>query len=224
MLIEKMEELKKMLTSYSYHVQNMIEMGIKGLVERNKILLEEVIQHKEPVANRKELDIEESCITIIARYDPKAVDLRTVLMVMKINNDLERIADHAVNISESALKLLEMPSLKPLIDIPHMADKAKEMLKLSIVSFIDENCTLAEEVLKSDDSLDKIYSQLIRELLTYMLNDHSAIERSFLLMKIAHDFERIGDLSTNICEDVVYMVNAEVIKHLGDQGKTTDWS
>jgi len=191
----------------------MIELSVKGLVERNEKLLNEVINEKEPIANKKELEIEETCITIIARYDPKAVDLRTVLMAMKINNDLERIADHAVNICEGSLTLINKPELKPLIDIPRMAEKATEMLNSAITAFIDENVDLADSVLNEDDVLDKYHYQLTRELLTYMIQDPSAIERSFLLMKISHDLERIGDLSTNICEDIIYMVDAKVIKH-----------
>ncbi|MDD3051209.1 MAG: phosphate signaling complex protein PhoU [Candidatus Cloacimonetes bacterium] len=213
MLSGSIENLKKDVISYSFHTQSMIELSVKGLVERNEKLLNEVINEKEPIANKKELEIEETCITIIARYDPKAVDLRTVLMAMKINNDLERIADHAVNICEGSLTLINKPELKPLIDIPRMAEKATEMLNSAITAFIDENVDLADSVLNEDDVLDKYHYQLTRELLTYMIQDPSAIERSFLLMKISHDLERIGDLSTNICEDIIYMVDAKVIKH-----------
>ena len=213
MLSGSIENLKKDVISYSFHTQSMIELSVKGLVERNEKLLNEVINEKEPIANKKELEIEETCITIIARYDPKAVDLSTVLMAMKINNDLERIADHAVNICEGSLTLINKPELKPLIDIPRMAEKATEMLNSAITAFIDENVDLADSVLNEDDVLDKYHYQLTRELLTYMIQDPSAIERSFLLMKISHDLERIGDLSTNICEDIIYMVDAKVIKH-----------
>jgi phosphate transport system protein len=213
MLQENMHVLKKAIISYSNFVQEMIESSIKGLIEKNEKTLNEIINDKEPLANEQEMDIEEQCITIIAKFDPKAVDLRAVLMAMKISNDLERMADHAVNISQAGINLIDKPEIKPMVNIATMARLAMKMLSNSITAFVDENTLLANSVLVEDDVLDKYHFQLTKELLAYMVHEPATVERSFLLMKISHNLERIGDLSTNICEDVIYMVDAKVIKH-----------
>jgi len=213
MLQENMEILNKAIISYSYQAQEMIELSIKGLIEKRENLLKEIIHTKEPLANQREIEIEELCVTIIARYDPKAVDLRSVLMAMKINNDLERIADHAVNISKASLRLIDKAEIKPMVNIAHMARIAIKMLKNAISAFVDQNTHLAKSVLKEDDILDKYHYQLTKELLSCMVHDSATVERSFSLMKISYNLERIGDLSTNVCEDIIYMVEAKVIKH-----------
>jgi len=130
-----------------------------------------------------------------------------------MNNDLERMGDHAVNIAESSLFLIERPPVKPLIDIPNMAKVTMEMLRNSINSFINENAKLAKTVCERDYIVDGLRDQILRELITFMSSDPSTIERSIHLMRISSNLERIADLSTNICEDVIFMVEGRVIKH-----------
>ncbi|MDP2652818.1 MAG: phosphate signaling complex protein PhoU [Candidatus Omnitrophota bacterium] len=213
MLEEKMSLLKRELIFFATLVQGMIEKSITGLLKREKALLSTLIQEDEIRANGYESKIDEDCIQLIAQYEPKAKDLRTVMMIAKITKDLERMADHSVNISESGLFLLEKPPLKPLIDIPRMADITRKMLKDSIDAFVNEDIALAKDVCPRDNEVDNILEQLFRELVTYMISDVTTIERALNLIRISHNIERIADLSTNISEDVIFMVEGKVISH-----------
>jgi phosphate transport system protein len=191
----------------------MIEKSIKGLVQRDKGMLTEVIEEQEPKENMLEMEIDEACIQLTACYQPQAKDLRTIMMVLKMNNDLERMGDEAVNISEGALLLIDRPEVKPLIDIPRMAQEARKMLEDSIKAFMNENTQLAQKVCERDDLVDGLRDQVLRELITFMASDPSVIEPSILLIRISRSLERIADLCTNICEDVIYMVEGRIIKH-----------
>ena len=212
-LDEKINSLKRTLIDYATLVEGMIDKSMKGILKKDRILLTEIIQQDEPKTNDFEIEIEEACTTFIAQYEPKAKDLRTVLMILKINNDLERIGDHAGNIAESGLFLIERPEVKPLIDIPKMAESSIKMLKDSISSFINEDAQLAKSVCERDSVVDRLLEQIIKELSAFMIQDSLTIERSMHLIRVAHNLERIADLSTNICEDVIYMVEGRVIKH-----------
>jgi len=213
LLDEKINTLKKTLIAYAELIQSMVEKSIKGLLEKNETLLKQVIEKDEPRANDYEIEIDEICTTLIVTLQPKAIDLRTILMIMKMNNDLERIGDHAVNISQSAFTLIDQPLVKPLIDIPRMADEAKHMINDAITSFINKDSHLAKTVCERDSVVDSLRNQIIRELITYMITDASTIERALHLLNISKNLERIADLSTNICEDVIFLVDARVIKH-----------
>ena len=160
-----------------------------------------------------EIEIDKLCIKILALYHPEAEDLRTVTMIMKINNDLERIGDHAVNISEKAIYLADKPPVKPLIDIPKMAEKAMEMLRESLDSFVNKNEDLAVQVCRKDDEVDLLETQVIRELITYMIADPTVIDRAIYLILVARDLERVADLTTNIAEDTFYIASGKVLKH-----------
>ncbi len=210
---EKLTELKKELIEFATLVEHMIAKSIKGLVTRNKQMLNDVLHNDEPKANALDIKLDELCTTLIAQYQPMAKDLRTILMIFKMNDDLERMADHAVNISESGLYLLESPTVKPLIDIPEMEAVAARMVKDSITAFINENAALAKDVCARDSVIDTLRDTVYRELFSVMSTDPSTIERSLHLMRIARNLERIADLSTNICEDVIFMVDGKVIKH-----------
>jgi phosphate transport system protein len=213
MLAERLTNIKKKLIDYAILVENMIDKSLDGLLEREKESLVEVIEKDEARSNKFELELDEMCITCIAQFEPKARDLRTILMVMKINNDLERIADHAVNIAESGLFLIERPPVKPLMDIPRMAQIAVKMLKDSISAFINEDAELAYNVSIRDNDVDALRDQIVRELVTFMSSAPATIERAFQLMRISNNLERISDLSTNISEDIIFMVQGRVIKH-----------
>ena len=218
MLSERITNTKKKLIEYAGLVEKMIDKSLDGLLEKEREPLVEVIEKDEVRANKFELEIDELCISCIAQFQPKAKDLRTILMVLKINNDLERIADHAVNIAESALFLIERPSIKPLIDIPRMAQIAVNMLEDSITAFINENSELAYEVVIRDSGVDALRDQILRELVTFMSSEPTTIERAFQLIRISTNLERISDLSTNICEDIIFMVLGKVIKHQEGEG------
>jgi phosphate transport system protein len=213
MLGEKIKELRRELIEYATFVESMIDKSISGLLKKNREQLNEVIEKDEPKANSTEIMLDKLCTVMIAQFQPKAKDLRTILMALRINGDLERVADYAVNISKSALFLIEHPQVKPLIDTPKMAEESVKMLKDSISSYISEDSALAQNVCERDNIVDELGDKILRELIIFMSAEPETIERSLNLLKIARSLERIADLSTNICEDVIFMVEGEVIKH-----------
>ncbi len=213
MLKGRLDELREKLMQSGSLVEGMVEKSIRGLVQGEKAVLLEVIEKDEPKENELEVEIEEVCTSLTARYQPQAKDLRTIMMVSKINNDLERMGDEAVNIAEAGLFLIERPEVKPLIDIPRMAEEAEGMMRDSLNSFMNEDTRLAKSVCERDDIVDGLRDQILRELITFMASDPTTIERSIHLIRISRSLERIADLSTNISEDIVYMVDARTIKH-----------
>ena len=211
-LEEETGKLKKMLFEMASSVEEMIAKSIKALEENNMILAEDVIKSDDKV-NEMEIEIDNQCIRILALLHPEAEDLRTVTMIMKINNDLERIGDHAVNIAEMTLYLADKPPVKPLIDIPKMAKKAIEMLQESLDSFVNKDAELAVQVCRKDDEVDALEPQIVRELVTYMISDPQTIDRALTLILIARGLERVADLATNIAEDAYYMASGKILKH-----------
>jgi phosphate transport system protein len=211
-LEEEISKLKKMLFEMASSVEEMIAKSIKALKDRNMIMAEEVIKSDHKI-NDMEIEIDNQCIRILALYHPEAADLRTVSMIMKINNDLERIGDHAVNIAEKTIYLADKPPVKPLIDIPKMADKAIQMLQESLDAFVNKDAELAIEVCKKDDDVDALEPQIVRELVTYMISDPQTIDRSLTLILIAREIERVADLATNIAEDTYYIASGKMLKH-----------
>jgi phosphate transport system protein len=213
MVERKIEEVKEKLIEFSEIVKGMLKKSIKGLVERDERLLKEVIEEDEMKCNDLEIEIDEMCIHIIAQFEPRAKHLRTIFLALKMNNDLERMGDHAVNISQSGLFLISKPQVKPLLDIPRMAEEVSKMLEDSLKSFVNEDAALAKSVCERDDIIDDYRDQIVRELITYMVSDPSTIERALHLIRISGNLERIADLTTNICEDVIFMVKGELMKH-----------
>jgi len=216
MLEEKLNFLKEKIIGYADHIEKMLEKAIEGLLSKKGELLKEVIELDEKKANEYEIEIDEVCIDLIALYQPKAKDLRTILMILKMNNDFERMGDHVVNIAQSALFLIEREPVKPLIDIPRMAEETIKMLKDALKAFMTEDSDLAKNVCERDFLIDNLRDQIFRELFTYMLSDPKTIERAFHLIRITQNLERIADLSTNLGEDVIYIVEAKIIKHHKD--------
>jgi len=211
-LEEEINKLKKMLFEMASSAEEMIAKSIKALQENNMILAEEIIKSDDKV-NKMEIEIDNQCIRILALFHPEAEDLRTVTMIMKINNDLERIGDHAVNIAEKVIYLADKPPVKPLIDIPKMAEKAIEMLQESLDSFVNKDAELAIQVCKKDDEVDALEPQIVRELITYMISDPQTIDRALTLIFIARALERVADLATNIAEDTYYIASGKILKH-----------
>ena len=165
--------------------------------------------------DQMEVEVEESCLKTLALYQPVAIDLRLIISVLKINSDLERMGDQAINITERAESLLAVPTLKPLIDIPRMADIAQEMLKDALDAFVNGDDELAYRTILRDDSLDQLKDQIFRELLTFMMSDPTTIPRAMDLILVSRHLERIGDHATNICEDVIFMVKGKDVRHQG---------
>lgn len=218
-LEERLVELRKTLIEFATLVERMIESSIKGLERREKELLDSVAQIDEPKANELDIKLDELCASLIAQYQPMAKDLRIILMIFKMNEALERMADHAVNISESGLYLLETPAVKPLIDIPEMATVAAQMLRDSIAAFINEDAGLAKSVCARDSIIDDLRDKTYKELIDVMSEDSSTIKRCLHLMRISRNLERIADLSTNMCEDIIFIVEGKVIKHHHTNGQ-----
>ena len=189
-----------------------IGLAVKALVSRDAELARQVIA-SDDVINTLEIEIDELCLRTMALYQPEATDLRFLAMALKIDNDLERMGDQAVNIAERTLDLLKEPLLKPLIDIPRMAEVAQRMVKESLDAFIHQDVERARAVCRRDDEVDRYDDQIFRELLTYMMEDPKAITRSVNLILVSRHLERIADHATNIAEDVIYLVEGKTIKH-----------
>lgn len=208
----ELKALRESLIYMSSLAEEAIAKATKALVDRNIELAEEVIRQDNAI-DELEIEIDKQCLRLLALRQPIAIDLRFISSAMKINGQLERIGDEAVNIAERALGLLKEPRLKPLIDIPRLAVMAQEMVKDSINSFINKNADLARSVCKRDDEVDALNTQIFRELLTYMMEDQATISRAIQLIFTARHLERIADHATNIAEDVVYIVLGSDIRH-----------
>jgi phosphate transport system protein len=219
MIHEKIIELKENIILQANDVEKMIEHCINGFTQKDKNILTKVIDTEEVRINKNEIKIDELYTSILALHHAEAKELRTILMISKMNIDLERVADQCVNFAESAIFLIEKPMVKPLVDIPRMAELAKKMLNDSINSFTNEDPSLAENVCIRDEEIDNLNEQIVRELLTYMIEDPKTIERSYHLIRIAHNIEKIADLSTNIAEEVVFIAEGRDIKHHKFNGK-----
>ncbi len=218
LLEEKLNNLKEKLITCANLVVSMVRESIRALTEKDPELAKRVIEEEEKKVNEHEIEIEKEAIALIALHQPEATPLRTIVMIIKINNDLERIGDHAVNIAQAALYLIPKPYVKPLIDIPRMAEKAIGMLTDSLNAFLRGDVQLARDVLQRDNEVDALRDQIFRELITFMLADPKTIERGFQLILIGRNLERIADLATNIAEDVIFIEEGSVIKH-GRSGK-----
>ncbi|HNZ27926.1 MAG TPA: phosphate signaling complex protein PhoU [Spirochaetota bacterium] len=213
MITAKIIDLKKSILFQAATVEKMIGKAIKGLVEKNRKLLNEVIEEDEELVNKYDISIDEKCVALLALYHPEAKDLRTVITISKMGIDLERIGDSAVNIAESALYLISKPAVKPFKTLPKLADETIKMLDGSINAFVNEDAESAIEICRSDYIVNEMRDQIIRELITYMATDPHAIERSIHLIRISDNLERVADLSTNIAEDTVYIATGKIIKH-----------
>src|SRR3989338_2525505 len=209
---EELKSLKQRLLQMADTSQEMIGLSVRSLVERNAALTQQVFELEQKV-NHMEIEIEEEVLRLLALRQPAGGDLRLLTAILKINKDLERVADQAVNISEIAVYLMKEPPLKPLIDIPHMAALAQKMIKNSLQAFVDQNPALAEQVCRDDDEVDKLNEQVFRELLTYMMNDPKSIQRAVDLILVGRNLERVADHATNISEDVIFIVEGKNIKH-----------
>lgn len=209
---EELEQLKARLLVMGGLAENRLRTAIQGLVEGDAELLERVLAGDEPI-NQLHVEIDDRCVKLLALHQPMAADLRAIVSAVKINSDLERVGDLAVNTAEAAHRYQTHPPVKPLIDIPRMATIAQEMLHDALQSYIDRDVKLAAAVLDRDDELDALKRLVAKELMGYMQKDKATVAPSFELILISRHLERIGDHATNIAEDVIFMVSARDIRH-----------
>jgi len=185
---------------------------IEALESRDLALVAQVMTGDEPI-NQLHIEIDNRCFRLLALYQPMATDLRAIVSAVKINTDLERVGDLAVNISEAAQRYTTHPPVKKLIDIPTMGAIAQAMLRDALDAYVRRDTALAHAVLHADDQLDTLKTQVFRDLLTYMLKDATTVEPALDLILISRHLERIGDHATNIAEDVIFMVSAQDVRH-----------
>jgi phosphate transport system protein len=213
MLQDQIRNLKERLVGYARLVEGMIESSTLALASRDPAPLDEVTGVREHRANALEVELDAAATAVIAQFQPKARDLRTVLMVLGITNDLERLGDHAVNIADAARWLLAYTPAPTPPSVPVMAAVAVRMVDDAISAFIAGDAALARNVCEADQAVDDLADEILREAVAAMACNPSAIEAGLRVLKIAGNLERIADLATNIGEDVVYMVEGRVIKH-----------
>lgn len=209
---DELAALKQRLLAMGGLAEERVRDAVIGLSQREADRLSRVLSGDEPV-NDLHIEIDDRCFKLLALHQPMAVDLRVIVAAVKINTDLERVGDLAVNIAEAGKRYLQHPPVKPLIDIPRMGEIAQGMLRDALDAFVRRDVELAESVLAEDDKLDALKTQIFRELLTYMLQDASTIEGALDLILISRHLERIGDHATNVAEDVIFMVSARDVRH-----------
>lgn len=212
-LEDKIAELRQQLITMAGIVEEMIANSVRALVNKEAALAETVLSRDEDRVNRLEVENQDAAINLIALHQPEAKDLRTIAMIVMINDVLERLGDHAVNIAQGAQYLIARPQVKPLVSIPKMADQAVAMLKDSLDAFTRGDPELARSVCARDNAVDELNLSVRSELITTMVADSGTIERALKLILISLNLERIADLATNIAEDVIYMTSGEIIKH-----------
>jgi phosphate transport system protein len=215
---EELGTLQTRLLEMGGLAEERVRASVHGLVARDLEITDRVLRGDEPI-NQLHVEIDERCFRLLALYQPMATDLRGIVAAVKINSDLERVGDLAVNIAEAARRYAMHPPVKQLIDIPRMGEIAQEMLHDALDSYVRRDTALARSVLKCDDELDGLKTQVFRELLTYMLQDAATIEASLDLILVSRHLERIGDHATNIAEDVIFMVSAQDVRHHAPQAE-----
>jgi phosphate transport system protein len=218
---DQLQELKARLVTMGTAAESMIERAVKSLLERDGARLPEVFKTEQEV-NELHIEVDERVINLIALHHPVARDLRMAVMCSKIAGELERIGDQAVNICQNTTELLRYPPLKPLIDIPLMAEIARRMLRESLDAFVRQDPVLAQKVLDTDDEVDAFKNQIFRELLTYMMSDPGTIPRALALILISRNLERVGDHATNVAEEVIYAAQGRDVRHHHEEQKRTE--
>ena len=209
---EELDALKSRLLEMGGLAEDRVRRSVVALVERDPAEIERILAGDEAI-NQLHIEIDNRCFKMLALHQPVAADLRAVVAAVKINTDLERVGDLAVNIAEASKRYILHPPVKKLIDIPRMAEIAQVMLRDALDAYVQRDIGLAQHVLNEDDKLDALKTQIFRELLTYMLQDTSTIEPSLDLILISRHLERIGDHATNVAEDVIFMVSARDVRH-----------
>jgi phosphate transport system protein len=205
----RLREIQNDVLAMGSMVDKAIDRSVEALKKRDLKLAEQVTSDDKMI-DQKRFEIEENCVELIATQQPMASDLRTIISVFSIITDLERIGDHAEGIAKIVLMIGDEPPLKPLIDLPRMAEKTRDMLKRSLGAFIDRDADAARQIVAEDDEVDNLYTQVFRELLTFMAEDPKTITRATRLIWVAHNLERSADRVTNICERIVFTVTGKM--------------
>ncbi|MEO0185484.1 MAG: phosphate signaling complex protein PhoU [candidate division WOR-3 bacterium] len=209
---EELKSLKNEVLTMATMVEDSISKSLEALKKRDLKIAHEIKEIDKRI-DKMEIAIEERCIELIARHQPVGSDLRFLIGAIKMNNDLERMGDHAVNIADCVKFLVEQPRIKPISNIWTMAKIVNEMLKESVDSFIANDAVRAQKVCERDSAVDEMRNEVIRIMLTYMLEEPEKIGSAIQYFLVAKNLERIADLSTNICEDTIYISQARIIKH-----------
>ena len=213
---EDLDGLKQQLLKMAAKAETMIHLSMQALVQRDLSLDAELSELEDDV-NKLQLDVDDRCFKLLALRQPMAHDLRFIIAGGKISSDLERIGDLTINIYENTKVLLQFPELKPLIDIPKMADVSRQMVRDSLDAFVEEDAVKARKTVMRDDEVDGLKNQVFREVLTYMISDPQTIQVGMQLILVSRHLERIADHATNIAEDVVYLVEAKDIRHHAEE-------
>jgi len=209
---EELQQLKTRLLEMGGLAEDRVRSAVQALVERDGAVVDRVLAGDGPI-NQLHIEIDSRCFKLLALHQPMAVDLRAIVSAVKINTDLERVGDLAINIAEAVERYMSHSPLKELTDIPRMADIAQRMLRDALDAYVRRDEVLAQAVLDEDDALDALKTQVFRELLTFMLQDPSTIEPALDLILVSRHLERIGDHATNVAEDVIFMVSARDVRH-----------
>jgi phosphate transport system protein len=208
-LDRELSEINEGLLRIGSLVDSAIERSIHSMANRDQALAQQVDADDAKV-NALRFQVEEECLALIARQQPAASDLRAALAAFSIVTDLERMGDHAAGIARTVLHMGDEPLLKPLIDLPRMAETCREMLRLALQAYIERDGEKARSIVAMDDTVDGLYTQIFREILSYMLEDPQSTSRGLYLLFAAHNLERIGDRVTNIVERILFMVSGEM--------------
>lgn len=208
---QDLESLRRELLLMGDAVKESIKNAVTALSQQDKALARQVMEGDD-VIDRMQVEIEDRCISLIARQQPVATDLRVLGTGLKITTDLERIGDHAFDIAKIVIEIGDEPLIKPLVDIPRMAEMAQAMLEDCLQAYLNLDIAMAEKVCRADDMVDQLYRQVFRELLTYMLEDPTTISQATQLIFVARYLERIADHSTNVAEWVIYLVTGERLR------------
>lgn len=212
---DELETLKARLLQMGGYAEERLQSAVRGLVDRDPSVVERVLTGDQ-VINQLHIEIDDRAFKLLALHQPVAGDLRTIVAAVKINTDLERVGDLAVNIAEASRRYLEHPPVKELIDIPSMATIAQTMLRDALDAYVRPDTELAQQVLDRDDELDQLKTRVFRDLLGHMLSDQNTVEASLDLILISRHLERVGDHATNIAEDAIFMVSARDVRHHAD--------
>ena len=214
---DELDSLKERLLAMGGLAEERVRESVRGLMDRDGAALDAVLGGDQPI-NNLHIELDDRCFKLLALHQPMAADLRVIVAAVKINTDLERVGDLAINIAEAGKRYLRHAPVKPLIDIPRMGELAQSMLRDALDAFERRDIALAEAVLAADDTLDALKTQIFRELLTYMLQNPSTIEPALDLILISRHLERIGDHATNVAEDVIFILSAKDVRHTGSAG------
>jgi phosphate transport system protein len=209
---QDLEELKQRMLWMASLAERAVHQSVHAVLDSDERLAETVLEEENAI-NEMQIEIDERVQRLLALQAPMAIDLRFILAVSRINNDLERIGDQAVNIAQSALRILRHPQVKPYVDLPRMSELVEAMVRDSLNALVQRDQELAKSVLARDDEVDSLRDQMFRELLTYMMENSRVVFPAFELILVCKNLERIGDHATNIAEDVIYLVAGRDVRH-----------